>query len=348
MAFGKQKDDPAGLRENTPPAPQNEAASLDRSQGLLQRFRQAVARTRHSLSERLQDLVGSRGEIDPASLEYLEEILLGADIGPRTTMEILKRVRSEWERKALTDLSELKQIIKRELLAILTQAWTPNLSSGPFTGAGPGSHPRVILIVGVNGTGKTTTIGKLAYRFKSQGQKVLLCGADTFRAAASDQLAIWAERAGVPLIEQQPGTDPAAVLFDSLKSAKAREMDVLIVDTAGRLHTKVNLMAELQKMCRVAAREVPGAPHEVLLVLDAITGQNGLEQARQFTRAVNVTGLILTKLDGTAKGGIIVAIAKELKIPIRWVGIGEGIDDLIEFSPEAYVNSLFEEDAPIT
>lgn len=347
MAFWKQNDDPsapAGVRGNTPPAPQNEAASLDRSRGLLQRFRQAVARTRHSLSERLQDLVGSRGEIDPASLEYLEEILLGADIGPRTTMEILDTVRAEWDRKALKDMADLKQVIKRELLTILREPPAPDRS--PWSEPGP--RPLVIMIVGVNGTGKTTTIGKLAYRFKSQGRKVLLCGADTFRAAASDQLAIWAERAGVPVIEQQPGTDPAAVLFDSLKSAKARDMDVLIVDTAGRLHTKVNLMAELQKMCRVAAREVPGAPHEVLLVLDAITGQNGLEQARQFTRAVNVTGLILTKLDGTAKGGIVVAIAKELKIPIRWVGIGEAIDDLIEFSPEAYVNSLFEEDGSIT
>jgi fused signal recognition particle receptor len=199
------------------------------------------------------------------------------------------------------------------------------------------------MIVGVNGTGKTTTIGKLAYRLKTEGSKVLLCGADTFRAAAGEQLGIWAERAGVPLIEQQPGTDPAAVLFDSLKSAKARGVDIVIVDTAGRLHTKVNLMQELEKMRRIAAREIDGAPHEVLLVLDAVTGQNGLEQARQFMRAVNVTGLILTKLDGTAKGGIVVAIAKELGLPIRYVGVGEAIDDLIEFSAEAYVNGLFEE-----
>jgi fused signal recognition particle receptor len=333
MAFCKGSDEaPVPTEEMTP----SEARERDMSAGLVERFRRAIARTRQSLSERFQNLAGRGGEIDPASLEQLEEILLAADIGPRTTMEILDVVRAEWERKSLRDLADLKRLIHGELLTLLAQTASRPVSEATV-------RPQVFLVVGVNGTGKTTTIGKLAYRFKSQGQKVLLCGADTFRAAASDQLAIWAQRAGVPLIEQKPGTDPAAVLFDSLRSAKARGMDVVIVDTAGRLHTKVNLMAELQKMCRVAAREVEGAPHEVWLVLDAITGQNGLEQARQFTRAVNVTGIILTKLDGTAKGGIVVAIAKELKIPIRWVGVGEGIEDLVEFSPHAYTSSLLDD-----
>jgi fused signal recognition particle receptor len=205
----------------------------------------------------------------------------------------------------------------------------------------PDIRPYILMIVGVNGVGKTTTIGKLAHRIKSEGNEVLICAADTFRAAANDQLAIWAERSGVPLIQQKPGTDPSAVLFDSIRAAKARNADVLIIDTAGRLHTKTNLMQELEKMRRVAGREVEGAPHEVLLIMDAVTGQNGLEQARQFTKAVPVTGLVLTKLDGTAKGGIVIAIAKELGIPIRYVGVGEQMNDLIEFSPEAYVNGLF-------
>jgi fused signal recognition particle receptor len=199
-----------------------------------------------------------------------------------------------------------------------------------------------MMVVGVNGTGKTTTIGKLAQRIKAEGNEVLICAADTFRAAASDQLAIWAERAGVPLIQQKQGTDPAAVLFDSLKAAKARNADVLIVDTAGRLHNKAHLMAELEKMKRVASREVPGAPHETLLVVDAVTGQNGLSQAREFMKAADVTGLVLTKLDGTAKGGIAVAIAKELNLPIRYCGIGEKADDLVVFDSKTYVDGLFE------
>jgi fused signal recognition particle receptor len=201
--------------------------------------------------------------------------------------------------------------------------------------------PYVIMVVGVNGVGKTTTIGKLAHRIKSDGNEVLICAADTFRAAANDQLAIWAERTGVPLIQQKPGTDPSAVLYDSLAAAKARGADVLIVDTAGRLHTKTNLMKELEKMRRVAERQVTNAPHEVLLVIDAVTGQNGLEQARQFTKAAPVTGLVLTKLDGTAKGGIVVAIVNELGVPIRYVGIGERLDDLIAFDAEQYIDSLF-------
>jgi fused signal recognition particle receptor len=339
MPFWKRKDQ----QEPAAPIEANITPALTEgpdSKGLFQRFKRAVARTRENLVERFQDITQGKRAIDAAVLDELEEILIGADIGPRTTMEILAKARAEVERQALNDFDELKEFIKRHLLFILT-----NGRKGPSSSSQPASavSPFVIMIVGVNGTGKTTTIGKLAYKFKSEGSKVLLCGADTFRAAAADQLGIWAERAGVPIIEQQPGTDPAAVLFDSLRSAKARGTDVVIVDTAGRLHTKVNLMQELEKMRRIAAREIAGAPHEVLLVLDAVTGQNGLEQARQFMRAVNVTGLILTKLDGTAKGGIVVAIAKELGLPICYVGVGEAIDDLIEFSAEAYVNGLFEE-----
>lgn len=314
-------------------------ASPKESAGLLSRFKQAVALTRQSIVSRLENLAKGQRQIDADVLEQLEEALIAADIGPRTTLDILEKARRQVDRQALADFEQLKAFIESELLAILKQA----ANHKPGAGLPAPGHPDVILVVGVNGTGKTTTIGKLAYKFKQQGASVLLCGADTFRAAASDQLAIWAERAGVPLIQQNPGADPAAVVFDALKSARARGTDVVIVDTAGRLHTKVNLMQELQKIRRIAARQVPGAPHQVLLVIDAVTGQNGLEQARQFTRAVEVTGLVLTKLDGTAKGGIVVAIARELRLPIQYVGIGEGIEDLVEFSPETYVASLFED-----
>ncbi|MCS6806398.1 MAG: signal recognition particle-docking protein FtsY [Acidobacteriota bacterium] len=305
--------------------------------GLLNRFKQAVSATRKSIFSHIGDLALGKRRIDADVLEHLEEALIAADIGPRTTMEILDKARQQVDRKALDDFDALKNFIKSELRSILSKA-SNQLDSSPHSGA-----PYVILVVGVNGTGKTTTIGKLAYRFKQQGADVLLCGADTFRAAATDQLAVWAERAGVPLIQHAAGGDPAAVVFDALKAAKARGADIVIVDTAGRLHTKLDLMQEVQKVRRVAAREVAGAPHEVLLVMDAVTGQNGLEQARQFLQAAGVTGLVLTKLDGTAKGGIVVAIARELNLPIQYVGIGEALDDLVEFSPDAYVDSLFED-----
>ena len=266
-------------------------------------------------------------------------MLISTDIGVSTTFEIIESVRSGVSRKEISDLTTLKAKIREELLKILN-------SSG---GAGVNSEkhvddtikPYVLMVVGVNGVGKTTTIGKLAQRIKDDGNNILICAADTFRAAASEQLEIWSKRADVPLIQQKQGTDPAAVLFDALKSAKARQADVLIVDTAGRLHNKSNLMAELEKMKRIASREVDGAPHETLLVVDAVTGQNGLEQARQFMKTADVTGVVLTKLDGTAKGGIAVAISKELDLPIRYVGIGEGVDDLVVFEPEDYVNGLF-------
>jgi fused signal recognition particle receptor len=303
------------------------------------RFRRAVEATRESLSERLDTVFAGRKQIDDELLDHLEEALIAADIGVSTTLEVLETVRRAVARKQINDLAALKQAVKDELLRILQASANQGVASE--TTVPENVSPYVMMIVGVNGVGKTTTIGKLAQRIKAEGNDVLICAADTFRAAASDQLAIWAERTGVPLIQQKQGTDPAAVLFDSLKAAKARGSDVLIVDTAGRLHTKSNLMAELEKMKRVAGREVQGAPHETLLVVDAVTGQNGLEQARQFLKVAGVTGIVLTKLDGTAKGGIAVSIAKELNLPIRYAGIGEKVDDLVVFNPAEYVNGLF-------
>ncbi len=303
------------------------------------RFRRAVSATRETLSERLDTVFAGRKQIDDELLDKLEEVLIAADIGVPTTLEILETVRRGVARKQINDLDALKQAIKQELLNILQASEREGIASE--TTVPESVAPYVMMIVGVNGVGKTTTIGKLAQRIKAEGNDVLICAADTFRAAASEQLAIWAERTGVPLIQQKQGTDPAAVLFDSLKAAKARGSEVLIVDTAGRLHTKSNLMAELDKMKRVAAREVEGAPHETLLVVDAVTGQNGLEQARQFLKVAGVTGIVLTKLDGTAKGGIAVAIAKELNLPIRYAGIGEKVDDLVVFDPKQYVEGLF-------
>jgi fused signal recognition particle receptor len=305
------------------------------------RFRKAVASTRENITARIEDVVKGEKQIDAATLDDLEEALIGADIGVQTTMAIIDDVRKQVDRQTLRNVGELKRVIKRHLLEILEKA---EKASGVAseTSVPDDVRPYVMMVVGVNGTGKTTTIGKLAQRIKGDGYDVLICAADTFRAAASDQLAIWAERAGVPLIQQKQGTDPAAVLFDSLKAARARNADVLIVDTAGRLHNKANLMAELEKMRRIAGREVQGAPHETLLVVDAVTGQNGLSQAREFMKAADVTGLVLTKLDGTAKGGIAVAIAKELNLPIRYCGIGEKADDLVAFDPVTYVDGLFE------
>ncbi len=316
---------------------QAQEAALE--QEFSKRFRRAVEATRDSLSEKLDTVFQGRKQIDEDLLDELEEVLIAADIGVPTTLHLLETVRKGVARKQINDLDALKEAIKSELLKILRASENRGVASE--TSVPESISPYVMMIVGVNGVGKTTTIGKLAQRIKAEGNDVLICAADTFRAAASDQLAIWAERTGVPLIQQKQGTDPAAVLFDSLKAAKARGSDVLIVDTAGRLHTKSNLMAELEKMKRVAGREVEGAPHETLLVVDAVTGQNGLEQARQFLKVAGVTGIVLTKLDGTAKGGIAIAIAKELDLPIRYAGIGEKVDDLVVFNPEQYVNGLF-------
>jgi fused signal recognition particle receptor len=302
--------------------------------GVFEKIKQAVQKTQENFTERMQDIVVGRKEIDPEMLEELEAIMIGADIGVGTTAEILDSIRDQVSRKTLEDPAQLRGAVKAELRKILSiNDSAPKVISddGPF----------VILIVGVNGVGKTTTIGKLANRFSREGKSVMLCAADTFRAAAIEQLEVWSTRSNVPLIKQKPGTDPSAVLYDGLQSAKAKKIDVVIVDTAGRLHTKHNLMNELEKMTRIAKREIPEAPHEVLLVLDATTGQNGLTQAKEFTKSAGVTGLVLTKLDGTAKGGVVTAIARELKIPIRFVGVGEKIDDLVEFSADDFVEGLF-------
>src|SRR5215213_1436830 len=303
------------------------------------RFNNAIEKTRNTLNDRLDTVFQGRKQIDEILLDELEEALISTDIGVATTMQILEAVRKGVSPQEINDLDALKKAIKRELLDILHASEDKGVASE--TEVPTTIKPYVLMIVGVNGVGKTTTIGKLAQRIKMEGNEVLICAADTFRAAASEQLEIWAGRAGVPIIQQKQGTDPAAVLFDALQSAKARSADVLIVDTAGRLHNKSNLMAELEKMKRIAAREVQDAPHETLLVIDAVTGQNGLEQARQFTKVADVTGIVLTKLDGTAKGGIAVAISKELNLPIRYVGIGEQVDDLMVFDSKNYVNSLF-------
>lgn len=324
-----------------PPMPTTVAEETAEDEGFMKRFRKAISSTRENIALRIEDVVKGKKQIDAATLEDLEEALISADIGVQTTMEIIENVRKQVDRQTLKDADELKRTIKQNLLDILEKA-EKSRGVASETSVPDDVRPYVMMIVGVNGVGKTTTIGKLAQRIKAEGNEILICAADTFRAAASDQLAIWAERAGVPLIQQKQGTDPAAVLFDSLKAAKARNADVLIVDTAGRLHNKANLMAELEKMKRIANREVPGAPHEVLLVVDAVTGQNGLSQAREFMKAADITGLVLTKLDGTAKGGIAVAIAKELNLPIRYCGIGEKADDLVVFDPKAYVEGLFE------
>jgi fused signal recognition particle receptor len=247
--------------------------------------------------------------------------------------EILERVRQRVDRKLVSDASEIKGLIREHLLEVLQASERPL----PVVA----EPPAVVMVVGVNGSGKTTTIGKLTGRFKQEGRSVLLCAADTFRAAAIEQLEVWGQRTGTEVIRQKTGADPSAVLFDALQSARARKMDYVIVDTAGRLHTKENLMAELEKMKRTAQRVIPAAPHEVLLVLDATTGQNGLEQARRFTETSGVTGIVLTKLDGTAKGGVVVAIARELALPIRYIGVGEKQEDLLPFDPEAFADSLF-------
>ena len=301
------------------------------------KIKAAVSRTRRDFSGRIQRLIENKQVIDSTLLEELEEIMISADIGVGTTAEILDGIRRKIKQKTLSDPTKLRDILKKELCEIL------DLNSPPPARVSDG-FPFVILVVGVNGVGKTTTIGKLAHRLSSEGKKVMLCAGDTFRAAANEQLCIWAERTGVSIVTQKSGSDPSAVLFDTLQSAKANKVDYVIVDTAGRLHTKQNLMAELGKMARIAAREVQNAPHETLLVLDATTGQNGLIQAREFSNSTNLTGLIITKMDGTAKGGIATAIVKELQVPIRFIGTGEDLEDLVDFSADDFTNYLLGED----
>jgi fused signal recognition particle receptor len=308
--------------------------SYEETPGLFDRMKQAVTRTRENLAERIEEAVAFTKEIDRSTLDDLEGILLSADLGTTTTQEVLQKLREKVDRKLVKDVPELKRLLKEELLAILDSANTTQVQRVDGV-------PEVIMVVGVNGTGKTTTIGKLSQVFRSQGKTVLLCAADTFRAAAIEQLEIWGERTGTEVIHTRAGGDPAAVLFDALQAATARHSDYVIVDTAGRLHNKTNLMLELEKMKRTAQRIIPGAPHETLLVMDATTGQNGLQQARQFTQSAGVTGIVLTKLDGTAKGGVVVAISRELGLPVRYVGVGEKVGDLLPFKARDFVESMF-------
>jgi fused signal recognition particle receptor len=308
--------------------------SVPAQPSLLDRLKSGIEKTRTGLVSHLEDALAGRKEIDADLLEELESTLISADIGIRTTGEILEIIRQRVDRSQVNDAQELKLLIRSHLVEVLeaTERPLPRVTS----------PPAVVLVVGVNGTGKTTTIGKLAHLYRSQGHGVLLAAADTFRAAAIEQLQIWGQRTGAEVIHQRPGADPSAVLFDALQAGHSRKIDYVIADTAGRLHTKTNLMAELEKMRRTAARLIPGAPHEVLLVMDATTGQNGLEQARRFTETAGVTGIVLTKLDGTAKGGVVIPIARELNVPIRYIGVGEKVEDLLPFEADQFVASLFE------
>jgi len=308
--------------------------SLEEKPGFFDRMKEAVTRTRENLAARIEDVVSIGKEIDRNTLDDLEAILISADLGMVTTQQVLSSLRENADRKQIKDVDELKRLLKEELLAILNT--TDKRPVARVNGT-----PEVILVVGVNGAGKTTTIGKLAQNFRSEGKTVLLCAADTFRAAAIEQLEVWGQRTGTEVIRTVAGGDPSAVLFDALQAAVARKTDYVIVDTAGRLHTKTGLMAELEKMRRTAQRVIPGSPHETLLVMDGTTGQNGLQQARLFTQAAGVTGIVLTKLDGTAKGGVVVAISRELGLPVRFVGVGEKAGDLLPFSPKDFVDSLF-------
>ncbi len=308
--------------------------------GFLGRLRESLSRTKQQLVERFEDIVKRADAperrsrpLDVETVDALEELLISADVGVAATERIVAAVKAR-----ARGGDSLRDLVKQEIRAIFEQA-----ESAAASADGGGQPPRVVLIVGVNGTGKTTTVGKLANLLQVVGRAPLVCAADTFRAAAVEQLEIWATRAGVDIVRAREGADPAAVVFDAIASGKARGRDPILVDTAGRIHTRVNLMNELDKIRRVASREVPGAPHEVLLVLDATVGQNGLSQAREFMGVAGVNGIVLAKLDGTAKGGVAVAIAHDLKLPIRYVGVGEGIDDLVPFSAEEYVDGLFEE-----
>jgi len=304
--------------------------------GFFQKLKEGLTKTRTALVENIDQLFLGSKVIDQALFDELEELLITADVGPAFTVELIDIMKDKVSRNELADPSALKKILKEQIGNILARVSVPL--------AIPGNGLFTIMVVGVNGTGKTTTVGKMAHNFKDRGLSVILVAADTFRAAAIEQLEIWSARADVPLVKQQIQADPSAVVFDALKSANATKAEVMIIDTAGRLHNKVNLMEEIKKMKRVMARELPGAPHEVLLVLDATSGQNALAQARMFREELGVTGLVLTKLDGTSKGGVVIRIAREFQIPIRYIGVGEGIDDLRRFDSEEFVEALFKTD----
>jgi fused signal recognition particle receptor len=306
------------------------------SDSVTNKFKDGLSKTRNNFSSKVNDLVARYRKVDEEFFEELEEILIGADVGFDTVMELVDKLRYEAKLRNIQETSELQSVISEKLVEIYEgdagASNELNIQEDTLT---------VILFVGVNGVGKTTTIGKMAHMFKEQGKSVLLAAGDTFRAGAIDQLEVWGQRAEVPVIKHSEGSDPAAVIYDAVQSAKAKNADILLCDTAGRLQNKVNLMNELQKVKRVIEREIPGAPHEVLLVLDATTGQNALLQAKTFKEATDVSGIVLTKLDGTAKGGIVIGIKNELQIPVKFVGLGEKVDDLQPFDPEKYVYGLF-------
>ncbi len=303
--------------------------------GLFAKFKQSLSKTRDSFNEKITTLVKSSKKLDEDFWEELEEILIESDVGVNTSVELVSRVRESARKKKIKDSSEVMALIKDEVKKLLESQDVPlNINHEGLT---------VVLVVGVNGAGKTTSIAKIAHRFKNENKKVILAAADTFRAAAIDQLQIWADRVGVEIIKHQEGSDPGAVVYDAMNAAQARKADVLIIDTAGRLHNKANLMKEIGKVRKIIEREIPAAPHEVLLVLDATTGQNAINQARIFEEATGVSGIVLTKLDGTAKGGIVLAIAQDLKLPVKLVGLGESLEDLRDFSAEIFAEALFEE-----
>ncbi|QIK36899.1 signal recognition particle-docking protein FtsY [Caldichromatium japonicum] len=331
-------DGPRQPAESPQPVAERATAAEDETRpkrSVFARLRERLAKPRSKLGGGLKGLLGGRQRIDEDLLEEVETLLITADVGAATTARLITELRAQVKRKRLTEPDALMAALKESLAAILRAA------DGPVKQPSPG-RPQVILMVGVNGAGKTTTIGKLAKRLQDEGNRVMLAAGDTFRAAAVEQLKTWGERNGVPVIAQQTGADSASVIFDALQAATARGMDVLIADTAGRLHTKDNLMEELAKVARVLKKIDPDAPHEVMLVIDATTGQNAIHQAEQFHRAVGLTGITLTKLDGTAKGGILFAIAERCKIPIRFIGVGEAIEDLRPFDPDAFVEALLD------
>jgi fused signal recognition particle receptor len=331
--MGRFSGDGAAAETATPENTQPDGAG-ERT-GFLEKLKNGLSRTHDTLVGRIDALVLGKKQIDADTLEELEEILITSDIGVATTTSLIRTLEQRLKRNELSDGEALKKGLKEEILRRL-QEQQENEPALPMT------TPFVIMVIGVNGVGKTTTIGKLASRFHAAGKKVILAAGDTFRAAAAEQLTIWGERTGVEVIRHKEGADPSAVVFDACKAAIARKCDILLIDTAGRLHTKVNLMEELKKIRRVMSREIPDAPHETLLVLDATTGQNAVSQARLFKEAADVTGIALTKLDGSAKGGIVVAISQEFKLPVRFIGIGEGVDDLRDFDPREFVEALFQ------
>jgi fused signal recognition particle receptor len=309
------------------------------ARSFLGKLKRGLFMTHTEFLEKAGEALRRTGPVEPADIDRLEEALIASDAGVELSLRLVENLRNEVRSGHITTAEDLRPAVRGQLLTLLRNAEEAQSSSEPS------SRPWITLLVGVNGTGKTTTAAKLAKRKQEHGASVILAAADTFRAAAVDQLEIWAERVGAPVVSQQEGADPAAVVFDAISAARSRDIDEVLVDTAGRLHTHTNLMKELEKVKKVAGREVPGAPQEVLLVLDATTGSNGIEQAKRFGAVAGVTGVVLTKLDGTAKGGVILAIADSLKLPVRWVGVGEDVDDLLPFEPEDFVDSLLEVDA---